>query len=962
MKKLFLFLFVFISSNLFGQGKFLDDVDSLWAYGSYYSSHNRRDLAIRDYVKAIAQLNSKKEIRNDRYWSLGLLIVMNAKELYGDSVALLYEETLLSNLNYKETIDGNKGLYSVLSLASVHNFETHNYDKAIYYGEWFIKQIEDTKPLDIKDYTSQCLQVYRYYKMAPKSLEDSYNFLIGCKNKLFQLLNSCSFDFDDEIVQIDIECKHYAKAIHELDSLYAIYIERIKDDSTLVERLVRNRIKASQLLEQLGMNNESYDCLSNILKMEHTDAFGRLLVEVYYYLGLVSMQLEKYDEAIQYYRKSIECSGIPGSLDVFSSCYTQLAFCYDEKNDVASAYECAKKAYDYENVDSRRQYLPFVFAKVIYFYYKSLCGNYSDLEELLNYGDEINIPNQNQSVLDLFTILSSKACLKYRDVNGLVLKRMIKYQINDIYSKLIQVNENFRYQSIVSNSHLNHIIFNMHSNEYECNNDLLYNLCLAYKGASLNSVRRIAEFVENSTDKNLKVSFDNVQRLKLLLSKSLMNNVEQSDSISDILFKEENLFIQKMLEVNEHYLGFVEWTEIKKKLKKDEISVEFFEYKKCDENQQYDEFDTYGALVIKKNVKQPIYMELFQDTIFGGLEKVKPYSLLSSSKSILLYKTIWEQILKECNGIKRIYFSPSGLLNVIPIENLCISDGVSISTRFDMRRVLTTRNILKKESEFNLDSVLLFGDIAYTLSDEQMIEQSRKFANYSDNVSRAFWDDSTRAEFRPIPGTKTEVDNIDKELSSKCIDVKKQTGSLASEEAFKVLSTKGYDIIHLATHGFFLKDSASIKRNTLVGKLDETTVSRNPLLRSGLALAGANRAWKGERIPNGVDDGILTAQEIKDLELSKTQMVVLSACETGLGDINTDGVFGLQRAFKSAGVQTIVMSLWKVSDNATSLLMTEFYKGIISTGDRHKAFLQAKEAVRARFPEAYYWAGWVMLD
>ncbi len=194
------------------------------------------------------------------------------------------------------------------------------------------------------------------------------------------------------------------------------------------------------------------------------------------------------------------------------------------------------------------------------------------------------------------------------------------------------------------------------------------------------------------------------------------------------------------------------------------------------------------------------------------------------------------------------------------------------------------------------------------------------------------------------------------------ISVTNQTREKASEEAFKTLGVSGYDIIHLATHGFFLRDSAQVSRNIFFSRVDDNTISHNPLLRSGLALAGANRAWNGERVPTGVDDGILTAQEIKDLDLSKTQMVVLSACETGLGDINTDGVFGLQRAFKSAGVQTIVMSLWKVSDNATSLLMTEFYRVLLASGDRHKAFREAKEAVRARFPEAYYWAGFVILD
>jgi CHAT domain-containing protein len=133
-----------------------------------------------------------------------------------------------------------------------------------------------------------------------------------------------------------------------------------------------------------------------------------------------------------------------------------------------------------------------------------------------------------------------------------------------------------------------------------------------------------------------------------------------------------------------------------------------------------------------------------------------------------------------------------------------------------------------------------------------------------------------------------------------------------------------------------------------------------------LILAGAQKAWLGEPIPDNVEDGVLLAEEIATMDLTGTDLVVLSACETGLGEITSEGVFGLQRAFKKAGVQTLIMSLWKVDDNATSLFMRTFYKQWLGGKSKHAAFLDAQAAVReckeSDYSNPYYWASFIMLD
>ena len=137
------------------------------------------------------------------------------------------------------------------------------------------------------------------------------------------------------------------------------------------------------------------------------------------------------------------------------------------------------------------------------------------------------------------------------------------------------------------------------------------------------------------------------------------------------------------------------------------------------------------------------------------------------------------------------------------------------------------------------------------------------------------------------------------------------------------------------------------------------------LSRSGLFFAGANTALDPKQrqfIPDGVDDGILTAKEISRMDFKGLDLVVLSACETGLGEVTGEGVFGLQRGFKKAGAQTIIMSLWKVNDKPTKELMTEFYRNLVAGKSKREAFISAQDKIRVKYIDPKMWAGFVMID
>ena len=165
-------------------------------------------------------------------------------------------------------------------------------------------------------------------------------------------------------------------------------------------------------------------------------------------------------------------------------------------------------------------------------------------------------------------------------------------------------------------------------------------------------------------------------------------------------------------------------------------------------------------------------------------------------------------------------------------------------------------------------------------------------------------------------------------------------------------------ILHLATHGFFLEDQKhdpNQERRDLGLSGGEGRLPENPLLRSGLALTGANTWLRGGAPPEEAEDGLLTAEDVSGLELLATALVVLSACETGLGEVRTgEGVFGLQRAFTLAGAKTLVMSLWSVPDDATRELMEDFYTCILAGEGRADALRNAQLALRRKHPDPYY--------
>ena len=327
-----------------------------------------------------------------------------------------------------------------------------------------------------------------------------------------------------------------------------------------------------------------------------------------------------------------------------------------------------------------------------------------------------------------------------------------------------------------------------------------------------------------------------------------------------------------------------------------------------------------------------------------------------------LSNQIWGKMADELQDVKSIYFAPTGDFYSIGIEALPLwNDSAKyVCDKWNIFRLSSTRQLVIAKPHGNYSLAAVYGGLKYkvdlndikdevsgSIKDESSMRKEQTLFTTFDVKSL-----NVRGGISELPATYTEAVNIDKMLNTKGIPDKFETRAAGTEESFKRMSGIGYDLLHIATHGFYWDESkaSNLKRLNFLQKssdFENRSAEDKALTRSGLLLAGAANSILGLGLPKGAEDGVLTAGEVSQLNLSGLDLVVMSACQTGLGEVSGDGVFGLQRGFKKAGANTLLMSLCKVDDNATGLLMSHFYKDLLEKGmNKHDAFVDAQNYVR----------------
>lgn len=457
--------------------------------------------------------------------------------------------------------------------------------------------------------------------------------------------------------------------------------------------------------------------------------------------------------------------------------------------------------------------------------------------------------------------------------------------------------------------------------------------------------------------------------------KNIKKRISEKQNSNEIIESYRNKVSQYEKEIitaipdlgNELKKQFKTFNNIKEMLVDNEVAVEFVFLPQV--KPPFNESELlYGALLLTNNDSVPRLIPLCSEHDLAVLleshntsEQAIIDSLYCLSNNSL-YQMIWEKIEPYIPNGSKVYYSPTGYINRIDLS--AISNGVKrLTDIYDFYAVSTTALIaeVKQQEGIKFSNAVLYGDINYHEDKGMMAEKSSTFSSYS---SRGYFatHSHSRGTWDLLPGTKEEIEHIYNAMKESGMSVQIFTQNNANEESFKAFSNNAPEIIHVATHGYYFPPFEKIPSSFFSGRGSYTKKGYS-LLYSGLLFAGANNVWTGKKIADEVEDGILTADEISHLELSGNKLIVLSACNTGLGDIDKiDGVFGLQQGLKRAGVKTILMSLWKVPDEETQELMITFYKELLSGKTPHQSLRLAQKQLIEEGKSPFYWAGFVLLD
>jgi CHAT domain-containing protein len=337
-----------------------------------------------------------------------------------------------------------------------------------------------------------------------------------------------------------------------------------------------------------------------------------------------------------------------------------------------------------------------------------------------------------------------------------------------------------------------------------------------------------------------------------------------------------------------------------------------------------------------------------------------------------LYRLAFQPLLPLLGKTRRLFLSPDGQLALVPFDAL--HDGQRyLVDAFDFTSLTSGKDLLPRPQEAApAASVVVLADPDFSAPlqpsappadgasalTRRSTSLERFFSTLSEEPVQRAWHPT------PLPGTRREAEAIQRLLPQAQLFL----GAEATKQRLLHLGTPG--ILHLATHGFFLEDAPTPEGTRGVGHccaLGESSAAprpAEPLLRSGLLLAGAGAPASSTRgaTPPSSDNALVTALELAGLDLWGTQLVVLSACDTGRGDVKLgQGVYGLRRAFLVAGAETVVTSLWKVDDETTSSLMETYYRNLLAGQGRSTALREAMRALRETRPHPHYWAPFIAL-
>lgn len=884
------------------------------------------------------------------------------------SEAKAYVEALLY---YYKTLDGEKNVkyISLLNCKAIILQNSGNYNEAV---EIYKNIVESNSLLQLGDTLGHIItisnlgDVYREAGQYSEGLEQlkqaselHRRFKLRDKETLATIENNMALCYKN-ISEMKLAENAYNNAIAIYDQIGGIqsegYCSTLSNKADLL-RLLGRHGEASELLwkaieirkQRYGTNTENYaNALSN-------------LANVYFEAGYIKEALEKNLEAKDIYRQVVG-----EKHQSYGNCINNLSLCYLHLHDYKNAEDYKLKALSIIEASvgkNNYRYPAYLISTYgIYRKTKQLDKAEKYIREALQVVSETFgkthelYAHGTLALAEIYTLNQ-----KFEEAGPLYFKSLDYYsaQINDYFDAMSEEDQ-MSFLGTISSAFES---FNIYVINYKLNHlgkelpehlqrVLKYQLQL--KSLLANRSARIRKEVASSKDENLRKTYSEWIALKTGLL-NIYKTAGSADQNNNELVKQISVLEAQL---RQQLKSFSKQTipntsEIAKNLGPDEAAIEIFKVNEALNDTQG--VTRYGALVIRKNKTLPDLVIFKEGNVMDGEQFTRYYNAIDGqTKDSLSYGVYFKKLEPSLKGVKRLYLSADGVFHKVNL--LSLYDPAAKKYLFDQMDVVYTSNLASVGNVSTTGTAsknaVLFGYPDYEY--DFRTQKASEIKTTSLAVAKRYG----LVNLPGLPGTKTEVEEISKELGTYGWKAEVYMESGASEDNLRKIKSPG--ILHIATHGFYLKDIES--DDQLFLGFESRTFKNKPLLRSGLILAGAGPSTQDETLTNSENDGILTAYEASLLDLDGTGLVVLSACQTGLGDeIGTEGVAGLQRSLAIAGARHLIMSLWPVDDDATRMLMTEFYRSYGKSQDVGLALKQAQAEVKKKYPDPVFWAAFVHL-
>ncbi len=493
----------------------------------------------------------------------------------------------------------------------------------------------------------------------------------------------------------------------------------------------------------------------------------------------------------------------------------------------------------------------------------------------------------------------------------------------------------------------------------------VYNFKLITKPLLLNSSLKVRKKILESNNPNLIADYKEwTEKEDLLIKQRHITSArrKREGNISKEILLQELNFLEKELQKNAFYRELVPekkekkttWKTIKNNLKKGQYAVEIIRYRYYDN--KFTDSVIYAALIIDPRSKKDIHTIILGNgnDMEGKYYKMYTNSFKNKTNDTISYSVYWEKIQKYTGNNQEVFVSLDGIYHQINLDALKIKGETYVLDKAQITLVSTSKDILSLQKKTN--GISSEKGKKNKKKSTHIAKASKKATLVGNPKYYATGPTISQQSISNLPETEQEVDTISVQLKEKGWQVNKLVNEDADEESLKKINHT--DIIHVATHGLFIPNK---NNENVIQTLD---VSYKTFLRSGLVLTDGGYVIDDITVNNGKkENGILTTYEVMNLSLEKTELVVLSACETGIEDTQiSESIFGLQYAFLVAGAESVIMSLCKTPNEITAKLMNYFYANLLISNNKRDAFKQAKLALRKEYPQPYYWGSFVMIE